>query len=235
MLKRKDAPLDEVYRELFLARSAMEKGDRGVSDLHWRRAHLAIGVSTDHAWYVASYAERLGRTDQAEIAYRGLTSKATTARPAYEALLRISERRDDAENVASLLGAMRERWPADVAVENDAAYFNLLLGVSVQGSLESAQKLVAVAPASLPHRTTLALGYLRSGDPAAALRVYDSVSVVWEQVPASQKAVYCAVLAANGRLERARELLRTLDIRQLRRLERELIGGLGSGGSGVER
>ena len=230
VLAGKDAPLDEVYRELFLARSAMERGEDGVADVHWRRAHLAAAVSTDQAWYVAGYAERLGRADQAEVAYRNLTSNATTARPAFEALLRIVERRDDAPAVAALLRAMRERWPADLAVENDAAYFNLLLGESVAGSTESARKLVAADPASLPHRTTLALGLLKSGDPGAALKVYSGLNIPWNQVPASQRCVYCAVLAANGRLEEARALLREIDTGQLRRVERRLLESLGSGG-----
>jgi hypothetical protein len=229
ILKKKDAPLDDVYRELFLARSAMERGDQGVADVHWRRAHLAVGVSSEQAWYVAGYAERLGRNDQAEIAYRSLTSKATTARPAYEALLRLAERRDDSEALGGLLRAMRERWPADAAVENDSAYFNLLLGVYVPEAVESARRLVAGAPGSLPHRTTLALGLLKSGDAGAALRVYESVNVPWNQVPASQRAVYCAVLSANGRQEEARILLKGLDVATLRRLERRLLEGLGSG------
>jgi hypothetical protein len=230
VLAGKDAPLDEVYRELFLARSAMERGENGVADVHWRRAHLAAAVSTDQAWYVAGYAERLGRSDQAEVAYRNLTSNATTARPAYESLLRIAERRDDAATVAALLRGMRERWPADLAVENDAAFFNLLLGEFVDGATESARKLVATDPSSLPHRTTLALGLLKSGDPGAALKVYAALNVPWNQVPASQRCVYCAVLAANGRLEEARALLRGIDTARLRRVERRLLENHGLGG-----
>ncbi len=228
ILKRRDVPLDEVYRELFLARCAMEQGENSKADLHWRRAHLAGAASPEHAWFVASYAERLGQTEQAEVAYRSLTTKATTARAAYEALLRMAGKRQDVGALWGLLRAMRERWPGDTAVENDYAYFSLLKETDVDAAFRSAQRLVQADPSSLPHRTTLALALLRLGQPVVALSVYEGLKIPWDQVPGSQRSVYAAVLSANGKVEEARTELRGIRVEELRPEERKLLEALGS-------
>jgi tetratricopeptide (TPR) repeat protein len=228
LLERREVPLDEVYREIFLARSATESGEKSIADLHWRRAHLAVGVSYEQAWFIAGYAERMGCWEQAEIAYRNLSSRATSARPAYEALLRLAERQGDASKVRGVLEKMRERWPADTAVENDLAYFSLLLNRDVGEALQSAKRLVVGAPNSLPHRTTLALALLRSGNVVEALRVYDGLNIPWGQVALGQQAVYVAVVSANGRREDAAGILRTLDPAKLRKEEARLLEGMGT-------
>ena len=222
LLDVKDVPLDPVYIELFQARSAMELGETTIAELHWTRAITEAAASTEQMWEVGKYAEMIGQTDQAERAYNTLKSNATMARRAYEALLRIAEKQGKTAEQRSLLREMKERWPGDTAVMNDYAYFSLLDGGNVAECLDIAQSLVARAPASLPHRSTLALALLRSQAPGAALEVYRGLSVPWAQSPPCARAVYAAVLGANGDTAGARQQAAGLHPRDLRPGEVEL-------------
>ena len=223
ILDAKGVPLDEVYAELFLARSAMELGQVSKSELHWRRAHLGAAPSPEQMWFLGSYAEKIGETREAELAYKSLTASAKTARPAYEALLRMAEKKGDTAALRGVLREMRGRWPNDTAVENDYAYLSLLGGLEVPACLKIAERLVAQAPQSLPHRTTLALAYHRMAQPARALAVYDGLAIPWERTSPAQRAVHAAVLGSNGKPDEARAEARALRAESLRPEERELI------------
>ncbi len=223
ILEGKQVPLDEVYKELFLARSLMEQGALSKADLHWRRAHLAAAPSPEQVWFVGNYAEKIGQTDQAELAFRSLTSNASVARAAYEALLRLTEKQRDAGKSRDILNAMHERWPADAAIANDYAYLSLLQGMEVEACLKTAQRLVEKAPSSLPHRTTLALAYYRLNQPGPALAVYSRIVVPWDQVAGSQRIVYAAVLALNGQKAEAKAQLGSIRKETLRAEELALM------------
>jgi hypothetical protein len=92
---------------------------------------------------------------------------------------------------------MLHEWPDDASIQNDEAYLRLLLlppnsagGTSAVSSVEPAgvptgstseqlieienlaEDLVKQNPASLPHRTTLALAALRQGRPSKAAAAY---------------------------------------------------------------
>lgn len=223
ILEMKNAPLDTSYKELFLARSALELGSATVADLHWRRALLAAAPSPEQLLFIGNYAEKIGRLDQAQTAFTSLSANANTARVAYEGLLRIAQKGGDLEKLRDVLAKMRQRWPKDDSVKNDYAYVNLLMGTAVDESLAAARELVKASPASMAHRTTLALAALRKNDPRAALSVYQGLNIPWERVGASQRAVYAAVLGANGKTAAAKAQADAMRPEQLRTEERELI------------
>lgn len=223
IVEEKNVPLDDVYSELFQARSALELGQATIASLHWTRAHTAAAPSVEQMWFLGNYAEKIGQTDQAELAYQSLKSNATTARPAYEALLRLAEKRHDLDAERDLLREMRQRWPQDSAVANDYAYLSLLSRREVEECTKIARGLVAQSPASLPHRTTLALALLRSNDPSGALGVYAGLQIPWDRVPASARAVHAAVLGQNGDAASARAEAASIRLEDLRPDERELI------------
>ena len=223
ILEMKDVPLYAAIKELYLARSAEELGSKTVADLHWRRAHLAAGPSPDKMKEIAEYAEKFGRLDQAEIAYRSLSTHAGTARLGMEGLLNIARNRGDMEMLCDTLEKMHARWPKDDSVKNDLAYFNLLMGKAVDESRAAARELVARSPRSLPHLTTLALAAIRKHDPAAALAVYQGFQIPWEKIATSQRAVHAAALGLNGRTAEAVAEVAALRWEELRPEERELI------------
>jgi hypothetical protein len=67
-----------------------------------------------------------------------------------------------------------------------------------------AQELVERTPASLPHRTLLALARLKQNEPVGALEVYANLQVPQNALTPSAVAVHAAVLAANGHFEDAK-------------------------------
>lgn len=223
ILEMKDVPLDTAIKELYLALSAEEMGSKAAAKLHWQRAHLAAGPSPEQMRRIALCAEKYGRTEQAENAFRSLTANANTARFAMEGLLKIAGTRGDMVMVRDTLKKMHERWPQDDSVKNDLAYFNLLAGKSVDESLALAKDLVTRSPRTLSHLTTLALAKLRTKDPAAALSVYQGLQIPWDRFATSQRAVHAAVLGANGLTDEASAEVAALRWDDLSPEEKELI------------
>ena len=78
-------------------------------------------------------------------------------------------------------------------------------------------------PASLPHRTLLALARLRQNRPADALAVYSNIQVTQRALTPSALAVHAAVLAANGRLSEAQAEWKEIPMDKLLPEERELV------------
>ena len=68
-----------------------------------------------------------------------------------------------------------------------------------------AAKLVANEPASLPHRTLLALARLKLNQPAKAMEVYKGITVPNTALTSTALAVHAAVLEANGHSDDARK------------------------------
>lgn len=67
-----------------------------------------------------------------------------------------------------------------------------------------ARELVAKEPASLPHRTLLALARLRASRPDEALKVYEAIQVAPNALTPSALAIHAAVLNASGHEEDAK-------------------------------
>jgi hypothetical protein len=135
--------------------------------------------------------------------------------------------------VYTLLQEMLKIWPSDTAIQNDEAYIHLLLIIGGAGSdlftkldnsspsssanpessseaeavdtiVKLAEKMVRDEPASLPHRTLLALALLKQNRAQDALAVYANLKVPSNAVSASAVAVHASVLAATGRQDEAR-------------------------------
>jgi hypothetical protein len=89
--------------------------------------------------------------------------------------------------------------------------------------LAVSRKLVDFQPLLLAYRTTLALAYLRSNDPASAKAVYAGLEADWATVLPGWQAVYTAVLGATDEPEAARTLARRIPVQRLKPEERALI------------
>ena len=74
----------------------------------------------------------------------------------------------------------------------------------VDAIVKLAEKLVRDEPASLPHRTLLALALLKQNRAQDALAVYTNLKVPSNAVSASAVAVHASVLASAGRKDEAR-------------------------------
>jgi hypothetical protein len=86
-----------------------------------------------------------------------------------------------------------------------------------------AEQLVQREPASLPHRTLLALARLKQHRPIAALEVYSNIQVTPNALSPSALAVHAAVLNSNGKTEDAHTEAKQIKVENLLPEERMLI------------
>jgi len=215
-------PLEKSVAELFKARCAHELGDEERSGEHWRAAQAATVGNPEQAFYMARYARQFGRSALAESIYRSLTLNAATARTAYVEMLGLAAGQGT-EALRTLLKEMLTRWPNDEAVQNDYCYCSLLLREEMDSSRATAAELVKKTPGVIAYRTTLALAWLRYGNPQAALEVYRGLDIDWLSSPASFRAVVAAALWANGQKEEARKMAATVRTSDLKPEEQALM------------
>lgn len=223
ILDTKQSPLEPVYFETFRARSAMKLNNAPSAALHWNRALRSAERNPEQLTWLAIYAKKCGEFDQAKKALRSLIACTEDVRPGYRALEELTAKSGTTAELRDLVGEMLNRWPKDPALRNDFAYLNLLLAAKLPESRQTAEELVGQFPDSLPYRTTLALALYRLKDYAAALRVYEGRPYDWRQALPGNRAVYAAVLAANGKDHEAREHAHGIPPERLREEELELI------------
>jgi hypothetical protein len=80
-----------------------------------------------------------------------------------------------------------------------------ITGGELAAIADLAAKLVARNPRSMPHRTLLALAYLKQNRAADALALYNNITLARSALTPSALAVHAAVLAANGKADDAKE------------------------------
>jgi hypothetical protein len=223
ILDTKQVPLEPVYFEGFRARAATQLSKGTSATMHWNRALRAAERNPEQLTWLALYAEKCGDLELAKKACRSWIGCAHDVRPAYQALQQLVAKSGTTEELRDLLGEMLKRWPTDPALRNDHAYLNLLLTKDLSAARQTAEELVKQFPDSLPYRTTLALACFRLKDHPAALRVYEGRQYDWRQALPGNRAVYVAVLAANGKANEAREQAREVARLRLRNEESELL------------
>jgi hypothetical protein len=212
-----------VLVELYRARVARElKKDRQAAT-HWAQAHWLAGDNVRALWYLAEYAERLGQSAEAIKAYRRLTRNGEAARPAFLALVRLTERTEGTAVLRSVLQEVATRFPDDPAPRIDLAYLDLLSGVNLAQAKAVAQQLCSQHPEMPAYRTTLALAHLRHNETAAAQALFQDTRVDGSSLLPGWQAVRTAVLGASGNREAARQLARQIAADRLKPEERALV------------
>jgi tetratricopeptide (TPR) repeat protein len=215
--------LEPVYLETFRARSATQLKNTAGATLHWNRALRAAERNPEQLTWLAIYAQKCGEFDHAKKTLHSLIACVEDVRPAYRVLEELTLKSGTTGELRDLVGEMLNRWPKDPALRNDFAYLNLLLTTRLPESRQVAEELVGQFPESLPYRTTLALACLRLKDYPAALRVYEGRQYDWRQALPGNRAVFAAVLAANGKDKEAREHAVSIPPERLRAEELELV------------
>jgi hypothetical protein len=246
-------PLDPVVQKMYLARCNAQLGEKTAADNNWQRALESAGGDVGKLISLAEYAEKNGIVDVAQSAFSAAAAEAPKLRSAQQGRLRIAQRSGDTKNIHAVLAEMLKIWPNDAAVQNDEAYTRLLLlgsnserGARSDQQGESsellapssdlqtpssellalsalAEKLVAKNPKSMPHRTLLALAYLKQNRAADALAVYNNITLTRSALTPSALAVHAAVLAANGQTEEAKSEVEQMKIDNLLPEERALV------------
>ncbi|MEO8207106.1 MAG: tetratricopeptide repeat protein [Chthoniobacterales bacterium] len=221
-LQNPHLPLEAPFIALFRGRAAAALNAPAQATLYYHKAISDAKRDSKVLWYLAGYFQQIGRQEFTKEALAILLKNPTTARAGYQALLALAAQKRDTAEVASILSEMHLRWPKDDAVENDKRYFSLLLGKDVNQEKE-ARQFVQEDPASLPFRTTLALLLLKRSKPQEALLVYKDLRVDWPKMNPELRAIYAAVLEANGLHDEALQIASGLTENMLYKQERDLL------------
>jgi hypothetical protein len=224
-------PLDPALQAMYLARCNGQLGEETAAKNNWQRALEAAGGDAGKLMTIGEYAEKNGALEIADSAYAAAAAESPKLRVAYQGRLRLAQASRDTRKMHGILAQMLSLWPNDPALQNDEAYTQLLLlpADTEQTRREAAtieqlaQKLMEREPASLPHRTLLALARLRQGRAADALNVYNNVRVAQTALSGSALAVHAAVLAGTAHAEDAKTEVAQIKSEQLLPEERSLI------------
>jgi tetratricopeptide (TPR) repeat protein len=221
LLRGDGIPLQVPVVLLYRGRAARETGDPEGSATFYRRAVIEAAPTPDVMWYVINYLQRVGEDEVLEQELMRLTENPATARQAFQALVPIVQKRQDAEELYQLYDRMLKRLPAEAVVQNDHRYFAALTGR--RADVSGARDLLAQQPRMLAYRITLALTHLKNAQPEAAMKVFDGITLDPMQIQPYQRAVLAAVLGANGRESEARQLARSVPLEVVTSQEIELI------------
>jgi tetratricopeptide (TPR) repeat protein len=222
LLESEKFPLDPVVQRMYLARCYAKLGEKTAAENNWQRALEAAENDVQKLLTVADYAEKNGTNEIAESAYDAAVASMPKLRAAQEGRLRLAQASRATKRIHAVLADMLKVWPNNTAIQNDEAYARLLLlpdDISSSDELLSiehlAEELVQREPASLPHRTLLALARLKQHRPFAALEVYGNLELVPNAFSPSAVAVHAAVLAANDRRDDARHEIKQAPLDKL--------------------
>jgi tetratricopeptide (TPR) repeat protein len=246
LLDRDRFPLDPFVQKMYLARCSAQLGEKAAAENNWQRALEAARGDPGKLVTLASYAEKNGAVATAAAAYDEAAAESPKLRTAHQGRLRLAQASGETRKIHAVLADMLAIWPNDTAVQNDEAYTRLLLVASEQPPGETgtdkvekgtdtqelaaieelAAKLVQREPASLPHRTLLALARLRRGKFSDAMEAYAGVQAARGALTPSALAVHAAVLAATGHSDDAATEIRGVDLTRLLPEEAALIQGI---------
>lgn len=222
LLQDPSIPVERVFVHAFQFRVALAQRKEKQADIFWERALQETNRQPALLWYLASYAEKLGRLDQAEAAYRRLAQDAGAARLAFLAWARMLEAAGETQRLRRLMIEIAARFPNEPAPRNDLLYLDLLTGQPPESRLADARSLVESDPTIGAYRVTLALALLKLGRASEALPLFDGFPPP-DRWPPGWRAVHVAVLAANGQKDRAYELSAMIPRHRLKPEERSLL------------
>lgn len=206
LIKRQRFTLEPMTEQMYLARCSQQQGQPTARDLHWNAAVDAAGQSVEKLTAVGNYALRNGALGPAEVAFCRAIAEDPSNRPSYNALIELYQGESRTSALHDLLVTMSARWPEEDAVQNDATYTGLLLGLDPGAGQAVARELVRKSPGSLPHRVTLALAELRLGHPLTALDAFGGIDVTTAANQPRHIAVYAAALWETSNEPEARRV-----------------------------
>ncbi len=225
-LARRNVPLEPVVVHAFRARVAVAMENEPAAAAHWARALQEAARQPDYLWFMAGYAEKLGRVELAAACYQRLAGMTDHARTAYLAWLRLLERENLTRDMHMLLQHMASRYPNDAVVLNDFAHVSLLLGSDTVDALKIGESLVREQPQVAASRVTLALGLVRTGKGQEAWALFQGFPEK-ERWQSGWRVVGALAADAAGEKEAARELVEGLRLDNLKPEERALLRAAG--------
>jgi len=114
-------------------------------------------------------------------------------------------------------------FPDDLDLVNDRSYLAILIGEGDYRVIDTMEEIVEAEPENDYFRFTLALAYLVNDFRGEAMETVETVDFEADEFPAASRAIYAAVLSANGHQGPAQLVLNRVDRDKLMKEEREIL------------
>ncbi len=129
----------------------------------------------------------------------------------------------DLERSLAIAQEIISRYPDDVSFRNNRAYLKLLLNQDIDSAFDEILALVDAQPDMVGFRSTLALAYLRKGDPKKAWSTLDLESIDWEGQDDSSRTIYAVSAYRVGMISLARDIAEQIDLKSILAPEQDLL------------
>jgi hypothetical protein len=227
LLAQPNLKFDPAILEVFRARSAQGRNASLEGQMHWDRAISLAATDPSKLTYIANFADKSGAYAVSEKALQLLARFPEQASFAYSALQFVAQRAGDTRSqrlAAEKMVILRSDDPNALA---QLVYLNILTDTDIPANLEKAKQLVAKYPDRIAFRVAAALGLLKTHDIAGAAAQFvgpaGAPPIEWSRADPSWRAVYVAVLVANGKHDEARAIVSQIPDDKLRPEERALV------------
>jgi hypothetical protein len=220
---RDDLPLDPFITQLFRTRVSLFLNESDIATAQWRLALALAKRDPSKLAFLAQYFEALGQWDYAWEGYEALAEIPTYTLKVLHKLLHIAQVKQDTTLNLRVLERLHRLVPQDLAPLVGTVYLKLLLGIDTQQATQQALELYQSHPQLSYLRHIAALAHLKAHNPRAALGCYASDYSPDEFTQPAWQVIYACVLAANDRPEAAQLAIRTLELKQLKPEELQLL------------
>ena len=228
-IKKKQLPIDNLYRTIFTARFHYEKGNDEALKRNWEKAIMIADGHPEHPERQLQIVERYARILDAdklqEMVLKKMLYYPSVKKEVYQGLITIYRKRQDAEKLFELYVEMSQQYRDDPVISNDLAYLRLLRSTEIENAYQQAKKLVNKHPSYVTYHMTLALAWLKKDNAKKALNTLQELDgkLNWYELPDRYKVVAVAVTSAAGDQKTAKKLADTIGSHRLLEEEMELL------------
>ncbi len=222
-LQMAEPPVAPYLQHCLNALAAERQGRNYLVRSHFDRALDAAGDSIPHTLAIASYAEKIGHPMAAIAAYQRIMAYPPMTVQAGRQIMRLVGPLDDLYTVRDTLKKLSAFMPQDDNYFLGSTYASFLLGETPAELRTALERRANKEPDQKLYQMVMALGHLKSGNHAEALRVIEGASTDWDHEEPRWRALYAAILGANQQREAARVLAARVDQTALKSAELDLI------------
>ncbi len=221
-LDQQPLPLEPYLIELFRARSWKELQKTRESELAWDKTFHFIQYQPQALQYVGDYAYQIAAWSQAKRIFEQMARFPNYALASQIQLLHIAEKEENLPEIVSHLEQILILKPEMKDARNDLAYIRLLQNQKIDESLETVQNLVKADPTVLSYRSTLALAYLKKGNPKLAFKTYQGLFIDWKSASPVARWIFYLTLKTNREEDLAKRFEEQIKGLALRKVEWDL-------------
>lgn len=215
--------LDELMVHVIRAVTARAREQLPLADEHWRRAAEFAQKERSLRRRFASYALQFGAYDKALPVVQSLLQSPLDRLRAFRQLVQIYEATGSLDGVRSVMRDWSKDSPDDPTPRTAYVYLSGLLRRDLPDAEAQGRELVGRFPDRVAPRAALALVLLRQDKALEAREQFSRIRPELDLALPGWRAVYAAVLDANGQTDQARAVLRTVRPEHLRPEERQLV------------